>query len=281
MENIDRFLTCIEQETCKNTKTDLIHNMYYHIFEGEEELVKKLGKFTISQQIKGLEAQGINMSFWKAMLAKVDWVPSYYTCVSNTVQKLLRDIDSEKDPYIRANYQYILFYTIMSHPQLYFMGINRRQFIMYMYENSSTVEKYTGNSLDFAFKVINGNTTFFYESYKELVCNINKLIERLNTMDPNKQNQDGETLLMEAVRWRQDDAMLYLAHLEVDPNIQNHQGKTALFMTCGKLHKGKWSYIPVLLGLGGDPDIKTNNGKDLMSYAKQHYAYSTINALNQ
>ena len=81
MEIIKRFLTLIETEKDQNIKTDLIHNMYFHIFD--LDLVKQVGIFSISQNIKKYETQGVNMSFWKAKLAKVSWIPSFYISVKN------------------------------------------------------------------------------------------------------------------------------------------------------------------------------------------------------
>lgn len=118
-------------------------------------------------------------------------------------------------------------------------------------------------------------------SFKEIVhpLNANKLKEIVQTGLIDARDEFGETLIMNAVRWRQDEAVIYLVKMGAKLNIQNRFGKTVLHMTCGKLHKDKWSYIPILLGHGADPEIKCNTGKTPMMYAIQNRATSTIKEL--
>lgn len=299
METIKRFLTLIESEKDNNIKTDLIHNMYFHIFD--LDLVKQVGIFSISHNIKKYEAQGVNMSFWKAKLAKVSWLPSYYMCIKNTIDKL--DIEINKlckpcnplgknsnprwdgteslgkmDCILKASYQYMYFSTVVSNPQMFFINVNRDQFIKYFYENAKYIEKYTGKSIHHFFKILQATNY----TYKYLVHNIDVLIAEIKDSSKlDELDEKGETLLMEAVRWRQDDALLYLAHLGADPNIKNPAGKTAMHMTCGKLHKRKWSYLPVLVGLGGNLETTTNRNKNVKEYAKQHYGKSSLQYINR
>jgi hypothetical protein len=280
MDIIKRFLKLIESEKDSNIKTDLIHNMYFHIFN--LDLVKQVGIFSISHNIKKYEVQGLNMSFWKARLAKVSWIPAYYICIKNTVDKLNQEIDKlgwddskTMDCILKANYQYMYLSTIVSNPQMFLININRDHFIKYFYENTKYIEKYTGKSIHHFFKILQATNY----TYKYLVHNINVLISEIK--DLNALDQKGETLLMEAVRWRQDDALLYLAHLGADPNIKNPAGKTAMHMTCGKLHKRKWSYLPVLVGLGGNLKLKTNRNKNVRKYAKEHYGKSSLQYINR
>jgi hypothetical protein len=292
MEIIKRFLTLIETEKDQNIKTDLIHNMYYHIFD--LQLDKQIGKLSISQDIKKYEAQAINMSFWKAKLAKVSWIPSFYVSIKNTldklnteINKLCQHIDTLYNPIwdgteqmgkeaciLKANYQYMYFSMIVSNPQMFLMNINREQFIKYFSENTKYITKYSGKKLYHFFKILQATNY----TYKYLVHNVDILISEIKNID--SLDEKGETLLMEAVRWRQDDALLYLAHLGADPNIQNPVGKTAMHMTCGKLHKRKWSYLPVLVGLGGNLDIKTKRNKSVKEYALEHYGKSSLQYIN-
>lgn len=120
--------------------------------------------------------------------------------------------------------------------------------------------------------------------YKYMVENVRYLDNILTRVDPtfdiNQPNEFGSTLLMEAVRWRQDLALVYLLKYPgVDPNIQNPSGKTALHMTCGKLHENQWSYVPLLLQMGANPDIMCNSSKTPMIYAIQKNAFQTIKSL--
>ena len=293
MEIIKRFLTLIETEKDQNIKIDLIHNMYFHIFD--LDLVKQVGIFSISQNIKKYETQGVNMSFWKAKLAKVSWIPSFYISVKNTINKLNIEIDKLCIPIgvlhnpkwdgsesmgkeaciLKANYQYMYLSLIVSNPQMFLLNINRDEFIKYFSENAKYISKYSGKTIHHFFKILQATNY----TYKYLVHNIDVLISEIKNIDA--LDEKGETLLMEAVRWRQDDALLYLAHLGADPNIQNPSGKTAMHMTCGKLHKRKWSYLPVLVGLGGNLDIKTNCNKNVKEYAVEHYGKSSLQYINR
>lgn len=94
-----------------------------------------------------------------------------------------------------------------------------------------------------------------------------------------RKDEYGETLLMNAVRWRQDSAVIYLCDKGANLNLRNRAGKTVLHMTCGKLHKDTWSYVPFLLEHGADPEIRSYTGKTPMMYAIQNRATSTIKAL--
>lgn len=116
--------------------------------------------------------------------------------------------------------------------------------------------------------------------FKYVVHNIDMLISHCSQNDPNEVNDEGNTLLMEAVRWRQDVAVVFLSTLEnINPNIQNPSGKTALHMTCGKLHENRWSYVPILLEMGADPNIVCDSNKTPMFYAIQRNALATVKAL--
>lgn len=117
--------------------------------------------------------------------------------------------------------------------------------------------------------------------YKEIVKpeNAHELKMMVQTGCINHWDEFGETLIMNAVRWRQDEAVIYLVKMGADLNIQNRAGKTVLHMTCGKLHKDRWSYIPFLLEHGANPEIRCNTGKTPMLYAIQNRSSSTMKAL--
>lgn len=117
-------------------------------------------------------------------------------------------------------------------------------------------------------------------SYKEIVQHFD-LLEFVTSENINDLDENGETLIMNAVRWRCDEAVVFLCNKGADLNIQNPAGKTVLHMTSGKLHKDKWSYVPILLQGGADPFIRCNTGKDAMIYAIYNHAYSTIRSLKQ
>jgi len=125
-----------------------------------------------------------------------------------------------------------------------------------------------------------------YESEGELPCYeqivhdfdfVKLLIEDDFPID--RKDEFGETLLMNAVRWRQDNAVIYLCDKGANLNSQNRSGKTVLHMTCGKLHKDNWSYVPFLLVHGANPNIRSYARKTPMMYAIQNHATSTIKAL--
>jgi len=145
------------------------------------------------------------------------------------------------------------------------------------YESESDYESY---SYDTDSDTSSYETVVPLFDFNKLVRTLSDLDAALWTINVNTIDDDGETLLMKAVRWRQDEAVLYLCNRgDVDMNVQNRTGKTALHMTCGKLHKDKWSYVPLLVEKGANPFIKSFAGKDAMYYAIQRHAYSTVKAL--
>jgi FOG: Ankyrin repeat len=82
-------------------------------------------------------------------------------------------------------------------------------------------------------------------------------------VDPNIQDNDGNTPLHRAViRSRREIIKLLLEH-GADPNIQNNYGGTPLHYAAKKC---RVSVARVLLDYGADPTIRDNKGKTPLNY---------------
>lgn len=122
----------------------------------------------------------------------------------------------------------------------------------------------------------------FITDFKEIVHDLDLLRFCIEYCGVNLMDEKGETLLMNAVRYRQLAAMVVICNCsEVDLDAQNSYGRSAVFMTCGKLHKGKSSLLDYLSVYGARLDVIDNNGDTLFYYAAKKRAYATIYALNK
>ena len=119
--------------------------------------------------------------------------------------------------------------------------------------------------------------------FKGLVHDVDRMLYWMSDrgIGVNVRDHNGETLLMHAVRWRQDEAVIRLLQLGADTNIQNSYGKTVLHMTSGNRHQNVWSYVPLLIQHGANVNIRSNSGQAPMYYAIRRDAYTTVKALRE
>ncbi len=84
--------------------------------------------------------------------------------------------------------------------------------------------------------------------------------------DPNRQGRDGETALMEAIRYgtsRIEDVNTLLRH-GADPNLHDKTGRTALMFAC---REGHTDVIHILLAHDANPNLQENDGYTPLMYS--------------
>ncbi len=92
----------------------------------------------------------------------------------------------------------------------------------------------------------------------------------INGADVNHHNKWGQTALMRAISDYKIDAMFALLESDqLDLNIQDREGKTALIYTIQKLNNwdNQEKIVQLLLEKGADINIKDKNGKTALVYA--------------
>ena len=104
----------------------------------------------------------------------------------------------------------------------------------------------------------------------------------LNEVDLNIQNNEGNTALMIAIMSKFIDTYTILLKPTVNPNLVNKEGNTLLILIANELNL-KWNefgkcYLQ-LLRQGADLSIKNNKKKNVLYYAKQKYPEDAVMGL--
>ncbi len=99
------------------------------------------------------------------------------------------------------------------------------------------------------------------------IANTKQIIKLLDEgLNPSIVDENGDTLLLTAVRTRNKDLLQYLLDTKVNLNIANKAGMTALMLAVEQENK---TFVELLIQSKADLDVKNEGGWTALSFAKR------------